>query len=713
MSETAKKSSVISAGNMDPRGGALTEWRRGDPEARAAQQAAVARLGLYALSEHDTSKVMDRAVATLANTLQVEFCKVLELRPGEQELVLKAGVGWRAGCVGIARMPSDSASQAGFTLTSHGPVLVEDFRTEARFAAPALLATHGVVSGLSVVIEGAGGRPYGVLGAHSARRRAFTEQDVNFVQAVANLLATALERERMETELRESRRFAQHIADAVPSLVFILEWPAGRITYANEQAARAFGSTADDLCRMAPTALRDRLHWEDRENLAERAAWVAKAKDGDILESEFRVQYADGKWHWLQTHEVIFARTADGAPSQILGTAQDITEDKRARAALAERDRLAAMGQLAAGVAHDFNNILTVVVGVAERLKGDSSLAQSVREKLDLIAQQGHRGSRLIRQIMDFSRRSAASRESVDLVSLVTETVLFLKGTLPEHVLLTTLIPPGRYAVHADPAQLQQVLTNLALNARDAMPEGGELRIGLSRLTVRAGAEAPVAGMPPGDWIVLSVSDTGTGMTTEVLQHAFEPFFTTKEGGKGTGLGLAQVYGLIKQHDGFIDVTSTVGCGTAFTLYLPAEAAAQDVAAAEVSPSLTTGAGQTVLLVEDEAAVRAVVGWQLEGMGYRVLTASSGEEAWQVFRRHADAVALVVLDLVMPGMGGAALYRLLRETNPGLPVIVLSGYPPGAAVAGLSRDETVSWLQKPAGFEELAGAVRHALGKDS
>ena len=238
--------------------------------------------------------------------------------------------------------------------------------------------------------------------------------------------------------------------------------------------------------------------------------------------------------------------------------------------------------------------------------------------------------------------------------------------------------------VHADPTQLQQVLTNLALNARDAMPDGGELRFGLSRFTVHAGAEAPVAGMPPGDWILLSVSDTGTGMTPEVLQHAFEPFFTTKERDKGTGLGLAQVYGLIKQHDGFIDVTSTVGCGTTFTLYLPAAASPQDAAEFETSPTLTTGAGQTVLLVEDEAAVRAVVAWQLEGMGYRVLTASSGEEAWQVFRQHGDTVALVVLDLVMPGMGGAALYRLLRQANPELPVIVLSGYPPGAAVAGLS-----------------------------
>jgi len=390
-------------------------------------------------------------------------------------------------------------------------------------------------------------------------------------------------------------------------------------------------------------------------------------------------------------------------------------ESRRAarRLAAAERNRLAAMGQLAAGVAHDFNNILTVVVGVAERLQNDATLPKPVREKLGLIVQQGQRGCQLIRQIMDFSRRSSASREPVDLARLVAETVLLLKGTIPEHILLTTSIPPGQYVVRANRAQLQQVLTNLALNARDAMPDGGELRCGLSRLTVSAAAEAPVAGMPVQDWILVSVSDTGTGMTPEVMQHAFEPFFTTKERDKGTGLGLAQVYGLIKQHDGFIDVTSSLGYGTTFKLYLPAVAASRDAAEPAPAQARAKATGQTVLVVEDEAAVRAVVGWQLEGMGYRVLTASSGEEAWRVFRQHSDTVALMVLDLVMPGMGGAALYRRLRKEKVELPVIVLSGYPPGAAATGLGQDDMVEWLQKPAGFEELASAVRRVLAKRS
>jgi len=563
---------------MDPPRDAGTE-----DAAQAGQQAAVARLGLDALSEHNTGKLMDRAVALLAETLGVEFCKVLELQPGEEDLLLKAGVGWRRGLVGTERVPADMGSQAGFTLRCGRPVIVEDLRTEERFAGPALLVTHGVVSGMSAVIEGAEGRPYGVLGVHTSRRRRFTEHDVNFLQTVANLLATALDRERIEAER------------------------------------------------------------------------------------------------------------------------------KRAEAALLERERLAAVGQLAAGIAHDFNNILTVVVGVAERLQRDPTIATAVREKLGLIAEQGHRGTALIRQIMDFSRRSAGTnRQPMDLAAFLQDVTKFLKGAMPEHIRLTTVVAPGDHIVRADVTQLQQIFTNLALNSRDVMPNGGEFRIALGHRVVRGDGAAPVSGMAAGDWIALTVSDTGTGMSPDVLQHVFEPFFTTKERGKGTGLGLAQVYGLVKQHDGFIEVRSAVGSGTTFTLYLPAEhqpEAAQSRAAA----ALALGAGQTVLLVEDEAPVRDVVAWQLETMGYSVLTASSGEDAWQIYRQHTGNIAVVLLDLVMPGMGGAGLYQAVRRSNPQIPVIVLSGYSPTEATASLARDEFVQWLQKPVPYEELARALRRSL----
>jgi two-component system cell cycle sensor histidine kinase/response regulator CckA len=801
---------------------------------RTAQQAAIAELGMHALSERHTSKLFELAVATLARTLDVEFSEVLEVQPGKPALLLKAGVGWHEGLIGVATVPIEAGSQAGFTLHCRTPVVVEDLAGETRFSSPAALADHRVVSGMSTIIQGAEGAAYGVLGAHSTRRRRFADHDVNFLQAVANILASAVERERIETELRESRHLAERIADAVPSLVYVLELSDGRIVYANKQVAAALGCTPQELERTGSPDLLGLVHPDDRPMLATRRAWFAAAREGDILETEYRIAYADGEWHWLHSREVVFVWTPEGRPKRILGTAQDITdrkraeeairqqaqiidqihdsvvstdlggyvtswnkgaerlfgytaaealgrhisfvyreeqhdflrdqviaplkhkgdhqvevqmrrksgedffahlslslctdpegslngmigyslditERKRAEAALAARERLAAVGQLAAGVAHDFNNILTVVVGVAERLSSDATLARPVREKLELIAQQGHRGSHLIRQILDFSRRSTVTdRRHLELEPFLKDVAKFLNGAIPENIVLTTTVAAaGPYGVRADATLLQQVLLNLVVNSRDAMPAGGCIGIELSRITIPTGGPSPVADMPAGAWVLLSVSDTGSGMPPEVLQHAFEPFFTTKEQGKGAGLGLAQVYGLIKQHDGFIDVRSAVGRGTTFSIYLPASADTQ-VTAAEAPHAVPRGGGQTILFVEDEAAVRGVVSWQLEGLGYCVLVASSGEEAVSLYRQHGAAIALVLLDLVMPGMGGAAVYRMLRRSNPRLPVIVLSGYPVEAGTAvGLGQDDGVTWLQKPAPLEELARVVRDSLG---
>jgi two-component system cell cycle sensor histidine kinase/response regulator CckA len=389
---------------------------------------------------------------------------------------------------------------------------------------------------------------------------------------------------------------------------------------------------------------------------------------------------------------------------------RNVTAEREVQRTMEQQGRLAAVGQLAAGIAHDFNNILTVVIGIAERLKIGSRVPNHVRAKLDLIAQQGRRASHLIRQILDFSRRSViAERQRMDLVPFLKEIVKLLERAIPEHIELTAVLPPGEYRVLADPTQLQQVLTNLALNARDAMPNGGQLRIALSRLSLAAGDRPPLAKMPAGEWIVLSVSDTGTGMPPEVLRHVFEPFFTTKEPGSGTGLGLAQVYGLVKQHDGFIDVNSSVGAGTTFTICLPAVVVPHTAAAVERAQGLFAGRGETILVVEDDAAVREVNTWLLEGMGYHVLPARTGEEALQLYAQHRNNISLVLMDMVMPGMGGAALYRTLRRYQPATPVIMLSGYPLGAEAKNARLDGIVDWLRKPLDPDQLGQAVRRAL----
>src|SRR5207253_2186116 len=248
--------------------------------------------------------------------------------------------------------------------------------------------------------------------------------------------------------------------------------------------------------------------------------------------------------------------------------AREVTGERAARERAEQQVRLAATGQLAAGIAHDFNNILSVVLTHAQLLRNDPTLPDDARVKLRAIADQARRGGQLVRQVLDFARRTPTHRQRVDLAACVRQTVNLLERTIPENVVIGTALPAGEWVAEVDPVQVEQVVVNLALNARDAMPGGGRLRIELSRRTLNGGEPPPIAGMTPGEWAALSVADTGSGMSPAVQGRLFEPFFSTKNG-NGTGLGLAQVHGIVKQHGGYIDVASGVGRGTTFTVYLP------------------------------------------------------------------------------------------------------------------------------------------------
>jgi len=409
--------------------------------------------------------------------------------------------------------------------------------------------------------------------------------------------------------------------------------------------------------------------------------------------------------------EIRSSRIGAGADAGGLLLIRDARGLRRTQRRLEERRRLAAVGQLAAGMAHDFNNILTVVIGIAERLRNDERLARPVRAKLDMVAQQGQRASRLIQQMMDFSRRSVSSaRQPIDLRLFLQQSVRRLRRRLPSEVAVTSRVHAGTYLVQSDPAQLQQVLTNLALNARDAMPNGGTLQIELTSFRLRRADTPPLAGMPTGDWVKLMIADSGMGMPPTVLAHTFEPFFTTKEPGRGTGLGLAQVYGLVTQQDGFIDVKSEVGRGTTFTIYLPSSGAPLRVAklpSTRRAPKLR-GA---ILLVDDEPGVRTVLTWQLKSMGHRVVAASDGEQAIDVARERGQDIVLGVVDWALPGLSGAPLCLALRTCIPQLPLIVLSGYAHESDALNdeLGADRGVQFLRKPVRLEELSEAVRQAL----
>jgi PAS domain S-box-containing protein len=389
---------------------------------------------------------------------------------------------------------------------------------------------------------------------------------------------------------------------------------------------------------------------------------------------------------------------------------RDVTEKKAVQERIHQQERLAAVGQLAAGIAHDFNNILTSIIGIAELLSDSPDMPQPAQQDLKRIAEQGQRAAHLTRQILDFGRRSISEKRPLDLDVFLKETFKLLTRTISENIHINLEFEADEYSLNADPTQIQQVLTNLAINAQDAMPGGGELKVRLSRFVLAEDDSPPYPRMRPGDWLSLSMADNGMGIAPEHRSHLFEPFFTTKEVGKGTGLGLAQVYGIVQQHEGHIDVESQLEVGTTFIIYLPAlPRMKKRLAQPATRVQVPQGQGEVILLVEDNSTVLAVTQSILERLGYQVLTATNGQNALEVYGRHQDSINLVLTDVTMPEMGGLDLCKALRARNNTIRVVAMTGYPLLVEAEEFLAQGIVGWLSKPLSIEKVAQEMSQAL----
>jgi signal transduction histidine kinase len=390
---------------------------------------------------------------------------------------------------------------------------------------------------------------------------------------------------------------------------------------------------------------------------------------------------------------------------------RDITDRKRAEKALRESERkllqshkLEAVGRLAGGIAHDFNNLLTVITGYADLALEKIGPAGVVLEELREMRSSAKKAAALTAQMLAFSRRQVLQPKVFSLDRLIGDMTKMLRRVIGEDIELSVRLEPSSGNVRADPAQIEQVLLNIVLNARDAMPRGGTVRVE-TREVVRDAVQGPVE-VPPGRYVLLTVADTGTGMDAETLSHVFEPFFTTKEEGKGTGLGLSTAYGIVKQSGGWIYCASSLGLGTTFTIWLPQIRERAEESQAE-NPPHVAGGTESVLLVEDEASVRRFLCSVLAAAGYRMRVASNGAEALAVLLE--EPADLVVTDMVMPRMGGKELATRVRQSYPGTKLLIISGYLSDASLSSWIRDDKLRLLSKPFGPRELLVAVRESL----
>ena len=393
---------------------------------------------------------------------------------------------------------------------------------------------------------------------------------------------------------------------------------------------------------------------------------------------------------------------------EVRGYLFDTTEQRSLEEQLRQSQKMEGIGRLAGGIAHDFNNLLTAILGYSELMEAQLPDDEDLRSSLREIHQAGQRAAGLTRQLLAFSRRQVLQPKVLDLNVVVSEVEKMLRRLIGEDVELVTRLDPALGNVKADPGQLEQVLVNLAVNARDAMPEGGTLTIETANIVLDAGFAGSHPGARSGEYAVLTVADTGIGMSLEVRSHAFEPFFTTKERGKGTGLGLATAYGIVKQSDGYITVDSESGRGATFRIYFPRVAATTDSGRRQ-RPALSPRGTETILLVEDESGVRRLARTILEAQGYIVLEAASGDDALEIVRSHAAEIHLVVTDVVMPGMSGRVLWDRLRTILHDPRVLFMSGYTDDAIARHGVLEAEIAFLQKPFTPLSLAQKVREVL----
>jgi PAS domain S-box-containing protein len=793
-------------------------------QAHARQQEAVAELGQRALAGISLPELMNRAAAAVAKAFGVEFCEVLELLPGAGAVGRVAGVGWQDdGLPGREAIGIGRESQAGYTLTSDQPIVVEDLRTETRFTGATLLGDHGVISGISVVIAGEQG-PWGVLAAHTTRRRVFTRDDVHFFQSVANVIAGATQRRRVEERLEQSHHQLQSILDSLFVFVGLLSLD-GVVLEINRAPLEAsaleradvigrpladvywwcFSSTVQDRLRAAlgRAAQGEVVRYDEivrvahgrrmaidvtfgplrdahgktvqivgsavditerklaEQQLVQQAALLDKARDAILVRDlDHRVTYwnkgAERLYGWTSAEAMggrveqllridpgtfreadeavrhngawngeiqtiaksgaeltldsswTMVRDGDDRPKSILTIDTDVTERKRLEHQYLRAQRLESLGTLAGGIAHDLNNVLTPIMMSIELLTMDETNKDRL-EVLATIRSSAKRGANMIKQVLSFARGVEGRQLDVQVAPLLRDVAKIANDTFLKSIQVCTVIPADLWTVSGDPTQLEQVLLNLCVNARDAMPEGGSLALSAENVILDEYAALLNPEAKAGAYVTILVEDDGMGMPQDIVDKIFDPFFTTKELGKGTGLGLSTSLGIVKSHGGFIRVHSDLGKGTRFSVYLPAQVESQSgvEVVAEAAELLPLGHGELVLVVDDEAALRQVTRRTLEKFGYRAIGAADGAAALAMYASQQDAIAVVLMDMMMPAMDGSAIIHGLLRIQPEVRIIAASGLSANGPVARAAGAK--HFLPKPYTTPTLLKTLRRVL----
>jgi len=507
-------------------------------------------------------------------------------------------------------------------------------------------------------------------------------------------------------DLAESERLYRSTFDAAPVGIVHVGLD-GQWLRVNQRLCDLLGYSRHEL---QTNAVQELLQSEEVAGEAEALRQMAAGTCDRRVLDEKRYRRRDGTFVWARVNMSVH-RDAEGQSQHFISVIEDITERRTLEAQVRQANKMDAVGRLASGVAHDFNNLLTVILGFAEILTADVAMADKHGRDLGEITKAARRASGLTKQLLAFSRQQVLHAVPLDVNGLIMEMTGMLGRLIGEHIQVALVLAPNLSLALADRSQLEQVVMNLVVNARDAMPDGGSVTIETADVELENSSFHEEA-IRRGQYVMLAISDTGGGMSRETQRRLFEPFFTTKEIGQGTGLGLSTTYGIVKQSKGYIWVYSELGLGTTFKVYLPCSSRAAPLeAVSSVVTAPARRASATVLLVEDEAGVRRLSKRILENAGYRVLEAANGDDAEKLFALQADSIDLVVTDVIMPGCGGPELLSRLQARAPALRALYMSGYTEQSAAHKAGINHRLPFVQKPFTAAEFVRQVREALDR--
>ncbi len=675
----------------------VTERERATAESRLLKE-----VTLRVAEARDTDAALAAVMRLVCETIEWEYAEAWV--PSSDGSVLEASSAWF--CTGAQLEPFRQASAdcrfaAGVGLPGRAwfartPVWITGLASHPGFGRSEAARAVGLRTGLAIPIaaDDPEAPVLAVVAFYSLHDLDEDPRLDNLLTAVMTQLGSGVQRKQAEVALRSSQKLLQSVVTSAPVIVFALDRD-GNFTLSEGRGLAALGLQPGQMVGASALAA--------YSEVPDVVAHLRRALAGETF-----IGTADVAGRSYQTwYSPIVG--ADGGVAGVVGVATDITERKELEDQLRQSQRLESVGRLAGGIAHDFNNMLTAITGYAELILERLPPSEPMREEAMEIKRAADQATLLTYQLLAFSRKQILRPKTLNLNDVVADVSRMLQRLIGEDIMVETRLAPDLGAVSADPGQIAQVIINLSVNARDAMPQGGVLTIETANAELDSGYADTHVDVPSGSFVMLAVSDTGTGMSAEVQKRIFEPFFTTKGVGKGTGMGLATVYGIVKQSGGHLWVYSEVGEGSSFKIYLPRVPGADTRPEAGLSdPAMSRGV-ETILLVEDEAMVRHLVRRALEGCGYVVLEAPDGEAALEICGKEGTSIALVITDVVMPKMSGRELIEQLSISHPSLRVLYISGYTDSDVVHHGGLEDVTYFLQKPFTMRALTAKVREIL----